>query len=338
MDTKQLLLELSARTGVAGREDDVAAYASMLLQHFGPVTTTALGSVLCTVRPAKPGKPHLLLDAHMDEIGLMVTFIEKDGFLRVGACGGIDRRLLAAAPVTVCTAAGPISGVVCSVPPHLSSSEKKNQKVEDIYVDIGGQNDNVRPGDVVTLQSNPRSLLGDLVSGKSLDDRAGCVAHIKALEYLGDLPLSCGLSVVFSTMEEVGGMGAKTAAYEVNPTHAIAVDVSFAHTPDARKETCGQLKKGPMIGYAPILSRQMSDELAEVAGRENIPCQYEVMGGKTGTNADQIATAHGGVITGLLSIPQKYMHTPLETVAVCDVENTGRLIAAYIKSKWGGKL
>jgi endoglucanase len=137
-------------------------------------------------------------------------------------------------------------------------------------------------------------------------------------------------------MEEVGGQGAKTAAYQVSPTHAIAVDVSFAHTPDAKKEKCGELKKGPMIGYAPILSRAMTEGMIAAAKANDIPFQNEVMGGRTGTNADSIATSRGGVACSLLSIPQKYMHTPIETVAVEDVENTGRLIAAYLIANWGG--
>lgn len=339
MDTKQLLLQFSAVCGVAGRETEAADYAKKLLEPYGAVTVSPLGSVICAVREPALGGDHILLDAHIDEIGMVVTFITDDGFLRVGPCGGIDRRLLAASPVTVHTAEDAINGVVCSVPPHLSDGEKKNQKVEDIYIDIGLSGEEaeaaVLPGDIVTLQSASRALLNGLVSGKAIDDRAGCVAHLKALEYLGDTKLSCGLTVVFSSMEEVGGQGAKTAAYTAAPTHAIAVDVSFAFTPDSRKDKCGALKQGPMIGFAPILDRELSDKLAEVAKAQDIPCQREVMGGRTGTNADSIVTAQGGVVTGLISIPQKYMHTPIETVAVQDVEDTGKLIAAYIKDKWG---
>lgn len=341
MDTTQLLLAFSALNGVAGHEDAAAAFAAEQLRPFGTVQTTALGSVLCTVREPAPGTPHLLLDAHMDEIGLVVTAIDgESGFLRVGACGGVDRRLLAATPVTVHTAGGAVTGVVSSTPPHLAGDgEKKNPRVEDLYIDVGLDaalcRERIAPGDLVTPCAEPRALLGGQVSGKAMDDRAGCVAHLKALEYLGDTPLSCGVTVLFSTMEEVGCQGATTAAWQVNPTHAIAVDVSFAHTPDARKEKCGELKKGPMIGFAPILNRTMSQDLVAAAQAADIPCQREVMGGRTGTNADGIAATRRGVVTGLLSIPLKYMHTPIETVAVSDVENTGKLIAAYIKATWG---
>jgi endoglucanase len=340
MDTKQLLLDFSAMDGVAGRENDVADYGAKLLAPYGEVTITALGSVLCTVKQPTEGGDHVLLDAHMDEIGLVVTFIDESGFLRVAPAGGIDRRLLAAAPVVIHTQDGAIPGVVCSTPPHLSTGEAKNPKVEDIWIDTGFSAEEAKqkifPGDIVTLKSSPRELGNGLISGKATDDRAGCVSLLKALEYLGNAKLNCGLSVVFSTMEEVGCIGAKTAAYQANPTHAIAVDVSFAYTPDAKKEKTGELRKGPMIGIAPILSRAMSDGMIEVAKANEIPFQREVMGGKTGTNADVIATSRGGVAAALLSIPQKYMHTPIETVAVEDVENTGRLIAAYLIANWGG--
>jgi endoglucanase len=338
MDTKQLLLDFSAMDGVAGREDGVANYARDLLAPYGEVTINALGSVLCTVRKPAEGGAHVLLDAHMDEIGLVVTFIDESGFLRVAAAGGIDRRLLAASPVVIHTAEGLLPGVVCSTPPHLSTGEAKNPKVEEIWIDAGFTAEEAKqkilPGDIVTLKSDSRELLNGLVSGKAIDDRAGCVSLLKALEYLGDAKLSCGLTVVFSSMEEVGCIGAKTAAYQANPTHAIAVDVSFAYTPDAKKEKTGELKKGPMIGIAPILNRAMTEGMITAAQASDIPFQREVMGGRTGTNADVIATTRGGVATALLSIPQKYMHTPIETVAVEDVANTGRLIAAYLMANY----
>lgn len=335
LDTTKLLLDFSAATGVSGQESEAAQYASGLLKPFGNVEVTPLGSVLCTVKIPEPGQPHILLDAHIDEIGLIVTSIEEKGFLRVAGCGGMDRRILMAYPVRVHGQHGPVDGVVCSVPPHLSAGEKKkNPKVDELFIDIGYTKEEaekrVCPGDRITLSASSRALLNGLVSGKALDDRAGCAAHLKALEYLEGRSLGCGLTVVFSSMEEVGGMGARTAAYQTAPTHAIAVDVSFGRTPDAAKEKTGELGKGPMIGFAPILSAEMSRELVSLAKESKIPFQYEVMGGRTGTNADAIAVARRGVATGLLSIPQKYMHTPIEAVAVDDVENTGKLIAAYI--------
>lgn len=344
MDIQTLLLEFSARFGVTGCENELGAaeFAAQQLGRFGEVSTTPLGSVVCTVRKPKPNTPHILLDAHLDEIGLTVASVGEKGFVRVGPRGGIDRRLMAASPVTIHTGSRSVHGVVCSTPPHLSgNAEKINPKIEDLWVDIGLDEEAARkavsPGDIITIDSHPRALLGGLVSGKALDDRAGCVSLLAALDFLGDAPLDCGLTVCFSSMEEVGGQGAKTAAYQIAPSHAIVVDVSFAHTPDARKDKCGELRKGPMIGFSPALDRAMSHRLTEIARANDIPYQYEVMGGQTGTNADEILTVRGGVKCALLSVPQKYMHTPIEVVAVQDVENTGRLIADYLKATWGGK-
>lgn len=340
MDIKQLLLEFSALTGVAGQEDEAADFGAELLSAYGSVSRSPVGSVLCQVRAPQPGEPHLLLDAHMDEVGGIVTYIEEDGFLRMAGCGGIDRRILMASPVVVHGRKGSIPGIICSTPPHLSSGqEKKNAKVEEVAIDIGCTKRQaeklVSPGDRITFYSPSRMLLGDLCCGKALDDRAGCIAILYALELLKDKALSCGLTAVFSTMEEVGGQGAKTAAYQVEPTHAIAIDVSFAHTPDAPPARCGKMGKGPMVGFAPILSASISQELCAIAKKEEIPYQTEVMSGKTGTNADPIAVSRSGVLTGLVSIPQKYMHTPIETVSIADVEQTGRLLAAYARALSG---
>lgn len=141
--------------------------------------------------------------------------------------------------------------------------------------------------------------------------------------------------MLFSTREEVGGQGAATGAFSIRPTEAIVVDVSYAFTPDSPRHKCGDMGKGPMIGIAPTLSRAISTRLCELAQKEGIPYQTEIMDGKTGTNADQIVISRGGVASGMVSIPIKYMHTPIETVHPDDVENSARLIAAYILDKGG---
>lgn len=337
MKTEKLLLEMSALHGVAGREDKAVEYAGRILREYGPVSITPLGSLICRVREPREGRPHVMLDAHIDEIGLIVTAVTEEGFLRVAACGGIDRRLLLAASVTVHTRDEALAGVVCSVPPHLSDGEGKTKKPDEIYIDVGLSREQasarILPGDIVTINSASKALLGGYVSGKAMDNRAGCVVHMLAAGMLKDKKLNCGLTITLNTMEEIGGgPGAVTAAYEVNPTHAVSVDVSFAHTPDAPKHKTGLVKKGPMIGIAPILSGEVYNRLIDVAKEKEIPYQLEVMGGKTSTNADGIAVSRNGIRTGLISVPEKYMHTPIETVAVEDVENAARLVAAYVES------
>jgi Cellulase M and related proteins len=342
METEKLLLELSGLNGTSGRENAVADYLGGLLAPYGKVRRTPLGSVVCTLHQPQEGKAHILLEAHMDEIGMVVTCIEESGFLRVAPIGGMDRRVLLASRVQVHTRGGPLNGVICSVPPHLNTDgDKQNKKVEDLYIDIGCDKETaqkkVLPGDRVTLHAYPRKILGNCVSGKALDNRAGCVAVLLALDTLSKADLDCGLTVLFSSMEEVGGQGAKTAAYAIAPTHALAVDVSFGAAPDVPKEKSGKLGEGPMIGFAPILSDELSRMLVEVAERESIPYQYEAMGGRTGTNADQIATSGAGVKTALVSVPQKFMHMPIEVVDQSDVEYTGRLLVAISKELGGAR-
>ncbi|MCL2856811.1 MAG: M20/M25/M40 family metallo-hydrolase [Oscillospiraceae bacterium] len=329
MDIKQTLLELS---GAAGYGVDAAD----ILAPYGKVSRTSLDSVVCQVREASPNKPHLLLDAHFDTVGLIVTQVDSTGFLRVSGLGGIDPRVLPACPVLVHGRGGDISGVICSTPPHLDKSgEKKFAKVDEVYIDLGltkeAAENAVSPGDRVSFHQPGLVLLGDRFAGGGLDNRAGCACLLRALELLKGAQPSCGLSVLFSSLEEVGGQGAKTTAYALRPTHALVVDTSFAHTPDSQRQKCGTFGGGPMIGVAPILSKEITEGLQAAAKAEGIPHQYEVMGGSTGTNADHIATVRAGVSTGLLSIPLKYMHTPVEVVAASDIEQTARLIAVFVK-------
>jgi len=343
MNIKQTLLELSALSGVAGSGDEAAQHIARLLEPFGQVSQNPLGSVICRVWEAKPGQPHLLLDAHLDEVGMIVTHIEDSGFLRVSPCGGVDMRALPACPVVVHGKNGKVTGVVCSTPPHLEQGkEKKFAKVEELYIDIGYTKDQaenlISLGDRVSVHGPSRVLLGDRVSGKALDNRAGCVSLLYALELLRDVEPRCGLSVIFSTLEEIGGQGAKTAAHKLEPTHAVVVDVSFAHTPDSNRQKCGLMGKGPMIGTAPILSGEIARRLIQTARARGIPYQREIMAGGTGTNADHIAATRAGVLTGLASIPLKYMHTPVEAVALSDIEETGKLLAGFAQDfgKGGG--
>lgn len=334
IDVKELTMSLSRAVGVAGAENGAAELAADVLSRLGEVRVDNLGSVICAVQPPEGKAHHYMLDAHIDEIGLIVTAVTADGFLKVSNVGGIDRRLLLASEVVI-HAAEPVMGIVCSTPPHLQGEgEKKNPKIDDIFIDIGMSRESaeksVRLGDRITFKAHSRELLGGCITGKALDDRAGCAAVIKAAELLKERGLNCGLTVTLTSQEETGAAGAKAAAFAVMPTHCFTVDVSFAHTPDAKKEKCGELGKGPMIGIAPILSGDLSDKLISIATAKGIPYQLEVMGGTTGTNADAIAPSGVGVKTALVSVPQRYMHTPVEKVCVKDIEDTARLIAETI--------
>lgn len=334
--TKELL-ELSRQVGVSGREGPVADYLEGRLADFGECTRTALGSLICTLRPQRPKRPRLLLVAHMDEVGLVVTHITEDGFLKVNQVGGLDPKLFAASSVEIHTRSGVLPGVVCSTPPHLiGDGDIKVPKVDEIYIDTGLSGERARErialGDVITMLNHPKTLLDGTVSGKALDDRACCAAILRMAELLDGEELDCGLTAVFSTMEETGSQGARTAAYLVDPTHAMALDVSFGHSPDDKLEQCGKIKKGPMVGIAPILDNGVTSLLLQLCEEQDIPHQLEVMNASTGTDADSIAVTRGGVRTGLISIPLRYMHSPVECVAPCDVEQTAKLLVAWVRA------
>lgn len=342
MDLKKLTLTLAESFGVSGDEQSTAHVAADYLKQWGNVHTDALGSLICTLRPAGEGEAHVMLCAHMDEIGMIVTHILPDGFLRVASVGGVDRRTLLASPVKV-LGREKVDGVICSVPPHLQSGEesKKIPKMEEIAIDVGLSYEQAREkialGDRVVICHKGAAMGEHRVSSKALDNRAGCAAVLYAADLLRQEELSCGLSVVLSTREELSCNGAKTSAFGLQPTHAIAVDVSFGLTDDAPKHKCGELAKGPMIGVSPTLSREVTDGLVSSAKAGEIPFQYEVMGGTTSTDADVITLTGAGVRCGLVSIPLRYMHTPTEVVDVRDIEASGRLIAQYIKDSFAGK-
>lgn len=336
METLKMLEDLCQAYGVAGEESEAIACASKCCKDLGKLTVTTHNSLVCEVNAPEKGKPHLVLNAHIDEIGLIITSIDSKGFLLVNKCGGIDRRLVMASPVIIHAHNEKIYGVIGSIPPHLQNDEPKTLTFNQMYIDAGLSFEEAEKKDLigcrVSFEGPFTQLRGGLVSSKALDDRCGCVAVIKAAELIKEKNPKIGVSILLSSMEETGGLGAKTATYSLNPTHSIVVDVSFANSPSLEKFHLGDLKKGPMIGIGSMLDREMSKALQETAKKENIPYQMEVIGGTTGTDADVISATHEGVRSVTVSIPQRYMHMPIEVVSMEDIENTAKLIAAYALS------
>lgn len=337
MEPLELLQTLCTAHGVSGAEDSAAAAAKeLLLPYAQEVWTDDYHNVYARIREAKPGEPTLLLEAHLDEIGLMVTHITEEGFLKVVACGGIDRRLLLAQEVLV-LGEKPLCGIVATIPPHLSEGgEEKAPEMSEVFVDIGCTREEaeslVTPGDAVVFPSAFRKLSDTRVSAKALDDRSGCAAVLLALEKLRGEDLSCGLCVLFSVQEEVGLSGAKMGGYRLHPDCALSVDVSFATTPDAKPYTTFPLGEGALIGRSPVLSKTVTQTLISLAKEAQIPYHIEVMGASTGTNADALQTLCGGISMGLVSIPERYMHTPIEVIDLRDLDAVANLLAAFAKT------
>lgn len=336
MDLKETIKKLADCSGVSGDEDCAAELALGYLKEFTDDCFIKNKCVFGNFGKREKGKPHILLDAHIDRIGFVVTFITDDGFLKIANCGGIDRRLLLSQQVKI-LGSREIYGVICSIPPHLEKKddESKVPEYSDICIDIGMTKAEaekvVSVGDKVVFLQKCQDMLGDRISGAALDDRCGVACLLRAAEMLKDETLGCSYTVMFSSQEEVGERGAKIGVYDVDPDIAIAVDVSFALTSDDSELKCGKMGKGAMIGFAPTLDRELSNRMKELAAKNDIPYQIEVMNDETGTNADRFSVNAGGVKAVTLSIPLKYMHTPVEVISVSDVENTAKLIAAYIK-------
>lgn len=334
MDIKKTIFELINSVGVSGEEFSASETAQKLLSAYCKTETDYFGNVIGYLGEFDDKKPTILLDAHIDEIGFIVTYITDSGFLKVSNCGGIDRRLLMAQQVAV-FGKETIYGVVTSIPPHLEDDNTKVPKIDDIYIDVGLTKEEcekiVSLGDRVIIKYTPESLVGDRITGKSLDDRCGVAVILSALEMVKGKDLPVNVAVCFSAQEETGERGAKIASFRISPDYAVAVDVSFALTKDDSEHKCGKLSKGPMIGIAPSLSRDFSDLLIKIAEDENIPYQLEVMNGETGTNADCIGVTKKGVKTVTLSIPLKYMHTPVEVISLSDIENSAKLVAKLLE-------
>lgn len=331
-NTIELLKKLTQTVGVSGEEKNIVTLLKEILSPYGDVTVDSLNNIFCTFGEGY----HFLLDAHLDEIGMIVTEITDDGFIKVSNCGGIDTRPLPATEVSV-WGKKELKGVISTLPPHLQNSddEKKVTKLYDLSIDVGLTKDKtekiVSLGDKVTFKRNFTPLLNSRISASCLDDRSGVASILLCLDELKKLP--CKTTIMFSSQEEVGTRGAKTGVFDKCVDEAIVVDVSFAYSYGCDKSECGELNKGPMIGFSPILNKDMSAKLVDISSKNNIPYQQEIMNGTTGTNADVITVSQSGVKTALISIPERYMHQRTEVVDLNDVENTAKLICAYISER-----
>lgn len=334
MNTVELLKELTSAVGVSGEENNIVDLLKTKLEPYGAVSIDAMNNVYCTFGSGY----HFLLDAHLDEIGMIVTDITDDGFIKFNRVGGIDRRMLLGYEVSI-LGKEEVKGIISTLPPHLQTAEdeKKVPEFKDLSIDVGMDKEEivkiVSLGDKITFKRNFTKLLNNQISASCLDDRSGVASVLMSLDELKNLP--CKITVMFSTQEEVGTRGAKIGPYAKKIDEFISVDVSFAYTPTCDKADCKEIGKGAMIGFSPILDKMISRKLVDTAKKNNIPYQCEIMNGSTGTNADVITLSENGIKGTLISIPEKYMHQPMEVVDISDIESVSKLICAYVKEKAG---
>ena len=335
MTTTELCFLLAAADGTSGDETAAATVAKKLLSPYMKTEVDALGNLR---GQCGNGKTKILLDAHIDRIGLVVRGIDDKGFLLVEQVGGVDPRVLVGAEVIV-MGKTQLTGVICSTPPHLLTKEQKEAGVEikHLAVDVGMDKEEaaalVSIGDRILFDRNQYELLGTRIVGSGFDDRCSIAALLKTVDAVHARLQNCTLIVQCSVQEEVGGSGARTGAFQAEADYAIAVDVGFGTDPYCDKTETIVLGKGPSIGISPVLDRGLTQELIALAKENGIPYQHDVMSSRTGTNADQIQISRGGVKTALLSIPLRSMHTPVEVIDTRDVEQTAALLTAFILAK-----
>lgn len=341
MDIQATLAHLCLCSGPSGREGEILDRVKELLSPLvDAVWTDRFGNLIGLRRSGRADAKRVVLDAHLDEVGLLITGVEE-GFLRFRAVGGIDPRMLPDREITILTDP-PIFGVVAVLPPHVQGEgdADKSIPIGDLRIDVGLTQEQAEGlvGAFAVPRGSFRRHLGDVVSGKALDDRAGLVTLLRTAELLRDVPLDVDLYLMGSSREETGGGGAVTGAFALAPDCFVAVDVTFAHTPDCPRDETFPAGRGPTIGLGPNITHWMARRFIEKAEAEAIDWSPEVMPGHSGTNAWGVQTAREGIATAVVSIPLKYMHSPVETLDLRDVEQTARLLAAFVRDleKEGG--
>ncbi|MEJ2217023.1 MAG: M42 family metallopeptidase [Gemmatimonadota bacterium] len=345
MDKKSVkfLKRLLDATGPSGFEAGPAAVWREEADRFADeVRADVSGNSLATVNPA--GAPRVMLAGHIDEIGLMITHVDDDGFLYFEGIGGWDPQVLVGQRVRLLTKVGVVRGVVGRKPIHLIREEEKDKavKIRDLWIDIGAgdreavQKRGVRVGDPGVIDADVVDLDGDVIASRAIDNRVGAFVVLEALRLLSEDKPAASVTAVATSQEEIGyqGGGARASAFSVEPDIALAVDVTFAtDAPGMEKKELGDHK----LGGGPVLSRGSAvhpvifDRLLAVAEREDIPHTVAAQPRYTATDADAIHLTRAGVATGLVSVPNRYMHSPVEMVHLHDLEQAARLIAAFVR-------
>lgn len=308
------------------------------------VTVDVNGNSMAAVQPDR--RPRVMMAGHVDEIGLQITHIDDDGFLYIDEIGGWDPQVLVGQRVKILSREGDIPGVIGKKAIHLIEADERSKasKTKQLWVDVGaGDRDEVvsmglRVGDPMVLAQGMIELAGDRIASRAIDNRIGAFVVLEALRLLSENPApAAGAFAVATTQEEIGyqGGGARSSAFSLEPDVALVVDVTFStDVPDVPKKELGDHK----VGGGPVLSRGSAahavvfERLAEVAEAEGIPYSVQASPRATRTDADGIHLTRAGVPTGLVSVPNRYMHSPNEVVSMSDLENTARLLAAFVRS------
>jgi len=337
-NTRAFLKRLMEAVCPTGYEEDAARIWRQEAEGFADRTWSDVhGNSFAVVNEA--GSPRVMLAGHIDEIGLMVTHIDKNGFLSFRPIGGWDPQILPGQRVRIRTDQGILIGVVGRKAIHLLEKEAREKvvKVKQLWVDIGARDKEeaeslVRIGDPMVVDHGFATLRNDIALARAFDDRIGAFVVLEAARRLKDMNPDAAVYVVGTVQEEIGLRGAITSAFGIDPQVGIAVDVTHAtDIPDAASDTGGEgdiaMGKGPVITRGPNINRLLFDRMVNAAEAEKIPYQVQGAPRGTGTDANALQLTRAGVATGLIGIPNRYMHSPCELVHLGDVEAASRIIA-----------
>ncbi len=339
MPASDLLRKLLTAPGPPGHESRPARVWREEAEGFADeVTTDKLGTTVARVN-GRGDTPLMAVVGHIDEIALLVSHVSDKGFLHVVQSGGWDAQVLVGQRVEILTRDGVVPGVVGRKPPHLTDAEERKKAVElkRLHVDIGARDGDearsmVQTGDQVLIAAEPLDLPNERVASRALDNRLGVFVAIEVARRVKDAGGGAGpVAGVAAVQEEIGAHGARVMAYELEPDLAVVVDVT--HATDAPGVDPGELGDhglggGPVITRGAVVNRAVNDLLDEVAAAEGIECATEAAGRATGTDADTVHLSRSGVPTAVVSIPLRYMHSPVEMVDLVDVEATIKLLTA----------
>lgn len=308
------------------------------------VKTDLHGNVMAVRNPGASRR--IMLAGHCDQIGLIVQYIDDQGFIYVQGIGGWDVQVLIGQRMTVWTDSGPVPAIIGRKPIHLLTEDERKQvpKMKDLWLDIGATNKQeaeglVRIGDPVTLDLVYRPLRNGRAASPAMDDKCGMWVVMEALRRIDAEKLGWAVYAVSTVQEEVGLRGARTSAFGIDPEVGIAVDVTHAtDAPTIEKKEVGDiaLGKGPVIGRGPNMNPKVVRRLTDVAREQGIAYQLEASGRATGTDANSIQVNRAGVAAGLISIPNRYMHSPVEMIALADIDHAATLLARFAESLAAG--
>ena len=338
----EFLQQLLAAPSPSGYEQPAQRIFRSYIAPFSDVATDVMGNVFGLILGEGQNRPRVMLVGHSDEIGLQVRYLDDNGFIYFSAIGGVDPHITAGMRVHIHTEKGRLTGVIGKKPIHLMEAKDRETvvKLDAQYIDIGAADKKeaqelVRVGDPITFAGSLERLAGDRVTSRGLDDKAGSFVVAEVLRRVAALPVRLPIDLygVSSVQEEVGLRGGTTSSHSVNPDVGICVEVDFStDQPDVEKKHNGEvgLGKGAILPRGPNINPLLFDLLSDTARQEDIPVQYTGISKATGTDANVMQISRGGVATALVKIPLRYMHTPVETLSLSDLESAITLIVATL--------